>query len=196
LQIASNALSAAQQAGQSASSADRKELARQMGAAIEGLQMGNLPLNAELLGALKNVDPSKIQQLNSSQVAELRERMDKAGKACAACVGVPGLGSFAESEGEGSGGVDRGPGTARLGLSKTPTDLQTETTEGVAGSDLSRAVPGEVLGVQSSEPQPDTATPAAPAPAGTITSAGSGGKAVWRNDLTPKEREVLERFFK
>jgi hypothetical protein len=82
-------------------------------------------------------------------------------------------------------------------LKENSTHLDTNETETLAQSDdLSRAMPGDVLGVSKRAHEVDPSTFHGPVDGGAISSAGSGGEAVWRNSLTPNEREVLQRYFK
>ena len=52
------------------------------------------------------------------------------------------------------------------------------------------------MSVGKGEHQIDQSKYAGPTAAGAVASNGQGGEAVWRNDLTPREREALKRFFK
>jgi hypothetical protein len=192
LQAASSALAAAEGASQ----ADAQALGQKLASAVEGLQMGNLPLRSEALAELKGLDPSKLRTLDPKRLAELRKGLGKGEKACAACLGPGGKKLAGAVPEAGNGGVDRGPGTAPLGLRDRPTDLHTQTTEALTGEDLSRALPGDVVAVQRSAPQADGEIVPAGESAGDISTVGTGGKAVWRDELSPQERKVLERFFK
>lgn len=198
LQAASHALASAQGSDPDASLAERNALARSLGNAIDGLESGNLPLNPELVGKLKNVDLSRVRAIDPRQLRELRDRLAKGTKACAACVGVKnGEAMIAGARlPEGNGGVDRGPGSPPLGRKPLPTNLHTEATEGLASAGMEQAMPGELLGIEKSAPPPAATVPPTLATAGAISSVGRGGKVVWKNDLTPAEREMLERFFK
>lgn len=192
LQAASSALAAAE----GASPADAQALGQKLAAAVEGLQMGNLPLRSEALAELKGLDPAKLRALDPKRLAELRKCLGEGEKACAACLGPGGEKLAGGAVETGNGGVDRGPGAAPLGLRDRPTDLHTQTTEALADGDLSRALPGDVVAVQRNAPQAEGAIPPAGESAGDISTVGTGGRAVWRDELTPQERKVLERFFK
>lgn len=199
LEAASHALGAAAQLDPTASPALRENVGLQLSTALDRLAAGNLPLDGNLLRELRSVDPSTIRRLDPKQLAALQDRLAKGQQACAACVG-PGNDPFSRVAGNsesGSGGINRGPGHEPLGRAPAPTDLRTTQTQALAGGDLSRALPAEVLGVDRSAPPVDPAAPPDPgSTAGGAASAGSGGEAVWRHQLTPAERAALQRFFK
>jgi hypothetical protein len=89
-----------------------------------------------------------------------------------------------------------GGGPAQLTLHDQPEDLRTKQTQGASNDDMSRALPGEVIAIAKGRHNVDTNTPAGPVEAGAISSAGQGGDAVWRDSLTPDERQVLQKYFK
>jgi hypothetical protein len=56
-------------------------------------------------------------------------------------------------------------------------------------------LPGDIVGMSKSAPprdQPD----GTPVGAGGAANQGGGGDAVWRQDLTPQERALLQQYFK
>ncbi len=93
----------------------------------------------------------------------------------------------------GSGGINRGKADAPL-FYGDETDLKTNRIEGVEGTDLSRALPGEVLGVGETEHE-DEQSPSVRQEGGTLSGRASGGDAVWRESLMPEEKAVLKRYF-
>jgi len=199
LQAAAAALTAIEHTGDQTSDAAMKNAQSLLAKALQGLELGNLPLNKELLAQLKELDLSKLKQLSPEQLARLKERLKEGKGACAECIG---LGDSDEDANAlvavlaRQGGIQRGPGTLPLGLNEKPTELNTSTTEAVSNDDLSRALPGDVLGVGAGEHKVDKAIGGGTLAGGEIRSAGEGGEAVWRNDMTPREREILQRFFK
>ena len=94
------------------------------------------------------------------------------------------------------GQIARNGGTQPLTLHEKPTDLGSSATEAVSNPDLSHALPGDMVGVGKGEHTVDPTKYTGLAAGGTITSQGVGGETVWRDDLTPSEREVLKNFFK
>ena len=106
----------------------------------------------------------------------------------------------------------RGGSTQPLSLNEKPTDLGTSAkdavsnpgstvcsplpTPTVSNPDLSHALPGDTVGVGKGEHPVDPAKYTGLAAGGAISSPGTGGQTVWRDDLTPNEREVLKNFFK
>ena len=79
--------------------------------------------------------------------------------------------------------------------SETKTDLKTNNIEGVKGEDLSRAVPGEVLGVGETE-HDDEQVASVRQEGGQLSKKASGGEAVWKESLMPEEKALLKRYFK
>ena len=97
--------------------------------------------------------------------------------------------------GTAAGGPGGGGKHADLSLSRKPVDLKTKEQERLDHNDLSRALPAETLGVTAAEHEVDKAALKAQA-GGAISSAGEGGAAVWRESLLPRERELLQRYFR
>lgn len=166
--------------------------------ALQGMEMGKLPLDEKMMAQLKNLDVSKIRQLSAEEFKRLSEKLkqgigtcsggfckgDKAGEALLALLAVPG-----------NGGVDRGPGAAPLTMSEYETQLGTKTTEAVSNDDLSNAAMGDLMGLGSGKHEVDKNAPSAPQSGGSLSSTGSGGEAVWEQSATPSEQEALRRFF-
>lgn len=197
------AISAMEKLGDSLSAADSKLLGDALQKAVQGLEMGNLPLNKELLDQLKNIDPSQLKQLSAEQLAQLQKRLKEGLGACQQCLGngdendSDALLAVIQNQRTGAGGKGGGGGVAPLSLKEASTDLHTKQTEALAQSeDMSRATPGDLLGVSKGEHDVDKTQFQGPASGGAISSNGAGGEAVWRNSLVPREREVLQRYFK
>ena len=189
-----DALAAGSTVNQSSSSGELKMLNESLQKALHGLEMGNLPLNKELLSNLRKLDLSKVKQLDASQLAKLREKLKSGVRVCEKCVG-PSVRAGKEIAGQ-AGGTGGGGKSAPLTAKQAPTDLHTKETDTVSNTDLSRATIGDVSGVDKAEHTVKKTAPKQPVSGGVITSAGTGGEAVWRDSLTPEEREVLQRFFK
>jgi hypothetical protein len=125
----------------------------------------------------------------------MRQRLQEGTKVCDQCVGpklkeTPGGERAQRPGGEGGGGE-----TAPLSLKKKPTDLKPGQTETLDGNDLTRALPAETVAVTAGEHEVDKSAPRAQT-GGEIASPGQGGAAVWRESMIPREREVLQRYFK
>lgn len=162
--------------------------------ALQGLELGKLPLNQEMLAQLKPLDPSKIRQLSAGEWKKLSEKMkacigtcsgDKAGDALLALI--------LSRQG---GGVSRGPGTAPLALKANETQLGTSNTEAVKNDDLSNPALGDLMGLGTNKHKVDEAAWSGPQAGGAMSSNGRGGEAVWQQGATPDEQEALRRFFK
>ena len=173
--------------------------------ALKGLEMGNLPLNRDLLDQLKQVDLSKAKMLTQAQLDELKRRLKDGAQICKVCLADGEFGkelkdaallvADAASPKNPSPGPGGG-GPALLTLNEKPVDLATTAKDAVSNPDLDHALPGDVIAVGKGEHTVDPSKYTGPVSGGTITSPGEGGDAVWRNDLTPAEREVLKSFFK
>jgi hypothetical protein len=96
-------------------------------------------------------------------------------------------------------GLSRGPGAAPLALRDQPSELQATRDEAVRNDALSRALPGETVGVRAVRPDLDAdaeVAAGAPGPGGAASSGGSGGEATWRISLPPDEQAILRRYFR
>ncbi len=199
LTTAASQLSAAGQLSANPSDPALRQLSEEFKESLAGLELGNLPLNPELLSDLKNLDLSRVRQLDPKQLAELQKRLNEGAQICEACLGPGEGGGEKLVDGlllsPGSGGTARGPGTQPVGRKAQPTRLGGGVPQPISNDDLSRALPAETLGLTTGEHDDPTPTSGVTA-GGTISSAGSGGDAVWRENLTPAERETLQRFFK
>ena len=187
---------------------ETKAATDQMQEALKGLELGNLPLNKDLLSQLKGLDPSKLKSLTPEQLEQLKEKLKNGVKITEAMLkpGKPGdksgeamaLVAAGETRNHNSpGGPGGGKSSAPLDLHDHPTDLHTTTVEADANAaNLDHALPGDIVGVGNGEHTVDPNAYAGPAAAGATASEGTGGETVWRDDLTPAERETLGKFFK
>jgi hypothetical protein len=200
LEKASAALAAAEQLGVQASPEDLKAVSDALQEALKGMELGNLPLDKDTLAKLKDLNPANLKQITPEQLKHLLEQMKDGAKICKLCLNPQADGEGIESGlamgQDGNGGVNRGPGSPPLTLKENPSDLGTTRTEKIAADELSHAAPGEALGVSKGKHEIDPKKYTGPTQAGAVASPGRGGEAVWRNTLTPQEREVLQRFFK
>ncbi len=197
-QAASQLASATNPAG-ALNDADLQQLADRFGDALANLELGNLPLDADLLKSLQNVDLSQARQLSAAELKKLQERLEKGVGVCQACL-APGEGGEALVNGllltPGDGGLSRGPGTGPIGRTQQPTDLGGGVPQQISNDDLSRALPAEVLGLGTAEHDDTPTADTGPTAGGSLATTGTGGDAVWSNNLDPAERETLQRFFK
>ena len=184
------------------SAAEIKSTGENLDYALKGLELGNLPLNQDLLKQLKEADLGNLKTLTPEQMDELKRRLKEGAQVCEACL-QPG---DAKGDPKGvvlvaappikDGKIVRGGSTQPLSLNEKPTDLGTSARDALSNPDLSHALPGDTVGVGKGEHTVDPAKYTGPAAGGTITSPGTGGETVWRDDLTPSERGVLKNFFK
>ncbi len=207
-------LNALQNYGSQLSEESKEKLLAEYDQALQNLALSGLPLNPELMKMLQGIDPSQLAKnqmsvLTPEQMDALREALQKGAKACAQCngngqgEGLPKLGEGDEAlmallkQGQqgGRGDITRGPGPAPLFLGDNETDLGTSQIEGVENADLSKAAPGDVLGVGQTEHDLDEKS-VGPRQAGEVGSMGQGGDTVWKESLMPTEKAVLKRYFK
>jgi hypothetical protein len=198
----------------SAESADR--LSKEFSEALQGLETGSMPLNNEMLSemlklgpdGLKKLDPQAAQKL-AQKLAQNQEALKRMLSQCKnpgkgkdgplseedimKMLGeIPGEG---EGMGFGKGGVSRGRGDAPMYHEDEESNLGTKKIEKVGNDDLTRAAPGDVLGViETNQEIEKTATTLKGG--GSVDTAGKGGGRVWESDLLPSEKAVLNRFYK
>ncbi len=210
LRTAAGSLEMMERATEQTSPADAKAMSDRLQEALKGLELGNLPLNKELLSQLKGIDPSTLKHLSPEQLEALKERLKNGVKLTQAMLkpGKPGdkpgkdlllaaSNCSSPSQPGQPGGPGGGESSAPITLRDKPTDLHSTATEPDANaSNLDHALPGDIVGVGKGEHTVDPNAYAGPTAAGAATSDGNGGEAVWRDDLTPQERDVLRNFFK
>jgi hypothetical protein len=199
LETALGALEASRQIEESQLSALGQPLDDALDQALQGMELGKLPLDEKMLSQLKNLDPSKIRQLSTEEWKSLCERMKAGISTCS--------GGFCPGDKEGDalialilsqrgGGDGSGPGTAPLALKPDETHLGTSNLETVKNDDLSHAAVGDLMGLSTGKHKVDENTWSGPQTGGTMSSIGSGGEAVWQQAATPEEQQALKRFFK
>ena len=205
LEKADEALAAAAKADEKTAPAQLQEMNDQLQAAAQAMEMGSLPLNKELLEKLKNFDASKAKQLSPSQLSEMRDKVQAGAKVAEQAVN-PGANvkkALAESgmgqgkQGPAEGGEGGGGGPAPLALNNDATNLRTKETETISNEDGSQTLPGDLMGVQKAgEHEVEKVDTIPQLTGGAVAGSGEGGDAVRRETFTPREREVLQRFFK
>lgn len=215
LTTAERSLNALQNYADQLSVAAKEQLLKDFDQALADMKASPLELDPDLLKALAGIDPKNLKGLSKEQMDQLRESMKKKGNAAKGMCENPGFLGDGEGEddelsemlgmlrdqgqgqgnGSGNGGIDRGPGTAPLTLSKEENDFGTNKTEAVSNTDLSRAKVGDMMALQNGKHEVDK-TSAGPQAAGTVQGSGQGGEQVWRESLTPEEKAVLKRVFR
>jgi hypothetical protein len=193
LEKASDLMSESQQ---STSASELQTLSASLKEAVQGLASGNLAANKDLTAKLGSFDPSSLKSLSPQQLQELQQRLQNGAKVCSQCVGPNAMATTTGTTGQYPSGHPGGGGPADLNLDQTAENLHTKNLQGATNSDPSRALPAEVIAVAKGKHHVDTTTPAGPVAGGGISSAGQGGDAVWRESLTPDERQVLQNYFK
>ncbi|MEM1295406.1 MAG: hypothetical protein AAGH89_08570, partial [Verrucomicrobiota bacterium] len=196
----------------------KERLEREFGEALEGLNAGGMRANQQLRDALSKIDPSKLGQVNGDRLRQLRESLEKNRRSLQDMLGESGENGLTQDEqalrdllaGEGTcpscggqgcspgdrpgaGGISRGPGHAPTRLGED-SDLGTRNLEGLESNDLTRSTLGASVSENIVEHDIDKSK-LGPRAGGATENLGSGGEAVWTDQLLPEERNVLERYF-
>ena len=182
----------------------------QLRAAEENLATGNLPLNRELVQALKNGESPTDKPLSASQLAALHERLqkgmasaqtapksnaplsDEMQKAMADAAKGNGLGRPIP----GSGGLGGGKDSAPLELEARDKETPQGNLTAVNSDDMSRVSLGDTVKISAGAHTVDPKSYLGPQAAGAAQVTGNGGEAVWRSTYDPQEADALARFFK
>lgn len=194
------------------------DLQAALNAEASALQNSNLPMRQELAQMLNNA-----QNLSPSQLAYLKNQLQQGANglnsmpttmvAPGSLMSAQGLAQYYDPNAQaayhsaqddqlryvrpnarGAGATGTGGGTNGLSFA-SPTDLRAQKQQGVNSKNLNSMVPGDVVGISISAPPREQADGAA-AGAGGGASQGDGGEAVWREELTPQERALLQQYFK
>lgn len=213
---AANAL-AASAAGAGLPQSAKDSLEQLLQNSSQAMQAGGMQPSADLVDALKNMDPSQLSSMSSEQMKDLAKQLAQNQQALQEALkntpsldfsnlpeGRPGDGEGdaegegkGDKEGPGKGGIQRGPGTAPVTLASEDTQLGTDKIETLKNPlDLTRLATGDALSVTNGAAKVDPKNYQGPQQGGATTSPGDGGAAVWQNTLIPTERETLKRFFK
>ena len=195
MQTSEEAVTAMAKLDETSTPAELKALNESLQKSLRGLEMGNLPLNRELLNELKKIDSTKLKQISAAQLAEMRKKLKAGIRTAEKCVG-PSVRAGKNVVTTQSGGKGGGGSTAPLTLKSEPTNLHTKQTETVTNDDVSHASMGDLVDVNSGKHDVRKNAPKSPLEGGLLQSNGKGGEAVWRDALTPEDLEVLRRFFK
>ena len=184
------------------------------------MDAGSLPLTADMMAALQEMDLSQVQQLSPEQLQELAEQLSGQCDAMGQCMiaggmpgDEPGGGEMGEGEmGEGEGDAEgtlallmrmQGAGSGQPGEDGTGSPMRlgdrhpdAEGRERLALSnpDLSRAALGDLVGLEQGEHEVETLN--LTGPAGAVAGPGGEGEAVWRDEVLPDEAEILQNYFR
>ena len=178
---------------------DRRLAKRRLEKTIAALELGTLPLKREVVRELQVLARERdIRPLTKEEIERLRERLYRGlpgsgGSAAARIAGASG----AEGTGRpGRGGITRGPGSAPIHLRDERTELGTFHVENISNRDLRHASLGQTIGVSVGAHEDDERDFRGGLDAGSVSSMGEGGDLAWTQSLTPREQEILRRFFK
>ncbi len=99
-----------------------------------------------------------------------------------------------QGETPGRGGVNRGPGTLPLSLDEDPTTAKANAPLPLTNNDLTRAAPGDNLGLADGVHEVER-TAAGHYEGGGVVSPGGAGEATWNQIILPAEQRVLKAYF-
>lgn len=198
--------SAAQALRSKDDSADMKEAAGRLAAALSGLRDGALPANKDLLANLPG-SGADLKNLSAEQRAQLAQQLANAAQKMSGVAGAAGAGANVArpdpnapgqgtGQGWGAGGEGGGGESAPLMLAQNASDAGDGSAEAVSGDPLKRFALGDKLGTTAGAHESDPTKSAAATSAGAVAAPAAGGEAVWVNRLTPAERAALKNFFK
>ena len=207
-------LSAMAKFGSELSPETAERLAKEFAEALHGLETGSMPMDQALMGELRKLTPEGLKKMDPKAAQELAQKLsqnrealqrmlcqckkpgegDKEGLLSEAAI-LRMLGELPGEEGPGQGGVARGRGDAPMFHEDEESNLATNNLQRAENQDLSRAAPGDVVGLAETEHQLDKSATDIQA-GGAINSTGKGGGRVWESDLLPDEKAVLNRFYK
>ncbi|MDK3155360.1 hypothetical protein QPK87_02010 [Kamptonema cortianum] len=146
-----------------------EELSAALDQALDGLKMGNLPLNKELAEKLADMNAQNLKQLSPEQMKQLQQALKKCqskaqdildGKGQSTELRYDaelGQGEGRQGQGErpGSGGISRGRADAPLVLGAEGNRVDLSRTEELTNDDLRNAALGDSLGVSIGQHRPD-----------------------------------------
>jgi hypothetical protein len=201
----------------------REALAKELAAAIRGLELGQIQPAGDLaklleelrsaeLGALElgELSPEQLEAL-AKRLAANRVALNQAlsqcqgfklsecegccqGDGCKMCGGTGCQLGSGQTPGQGS--ISRGRGDAELSFGQD-SDLGTTRLEMLGAEiDAERAVPDAVLAVLDGEHDVDESVYTGPKAGGAITNDGDGGAAVQVDMFLPADQAAVKRFFK
>lgn len=204
------------------SEATLEKVEAQYAEAMKGLENGAMPMDQKLMEQLKNADPKSLaNQMSKEQFDKMMERMQNGQKSLSECLGNgegkegmagmnPGKGQGrgkksrhtvegeegqeGDGQGGGQGGVNRGRGDAPLTFEDQESHLGGDKEEGITSTNFDRAMPGDMVGMSKTTPEVDTEKLPGNQGGGSLLSTGKGGEAIWRDTLTPEEREFLGKI--
>ena len=173
---------------------------------VEAMRAGAMRPPEELLNQLREIDPAQLGNMDPQQLQQMIDELKAMAEGLGRGLGEGGEEGDGEGEGDGDGegedgngdepgrgGVNRGPGTTTDLYGKERHKADPAKPEALESPDLSRALPGEVLGNSEIERELDRTSPGLRGGGSADTSGGGG--ATWQESLHPKEQEALKRFF-
>ncbi len=200
---ASAMMDAMRQVGNEPFSEQAKALDAEFAKSLQKMQLGTMPIDGELMEMLKKMgDCQACSGIDPSKYKLVKGKLDKNGKLVAmmAKLDPEDLEEMLLIAGQcmmpGNGGIDRGPGAAPLTANATESRVKPGKLEAVSNDDLRNASLGDTIAIQDRAPDENEAGEAF-----TITntsgaaSLGEGGDVVWKNELSPEERQLLENYF-
>ncbi|GHB92868.1 hypothetical protein [Cerasicoccus arenae] len=194
-------LDAMRQAGDEPFSQEAMALEGALQKALEGMQLGTTPLSSEMMEQLKKMGNSQsCQNIDLSKYKLVKGTLDEnAQKLCKLAKLNPDALEdmiLMACQMPGNGGIDRGPGAAPLTASPFESRVTPASVEGVSNEDMRNAALGQTLAIQDRAPDENEAGEAFIIKTSQGSdSLGQGGDVVWKNQLSPEERKLLENYF-
>ena len=134
----------------------------------------------------------------SEELRKIASRLGEEAGICAVCVslGEEELSECALAACRGTGEIQRGPGTVPLVYSSIESMLKPTVEGAISNDDMTRASLGDTLDVVNRQGGHEAEDYTGTQEGKTLKNYGQGGDAVWKNQLTPQERNALSKFYK
>ena len=170
-----------------------KRLDKEWDDELKDLMRQYMKMNKELMNQMKQMKPSEYVSgagdVDQEKLKEWLKKMleqkkneckdcDKQG--CSSCQGLPGM-----------PGIGRGPGWGGDPLGDKESEKQKTKIETVRNEDMNRARPGELLGTSEGEHKLEKERWKGKQTSEGTKNKGSGGDAIWKENLLPEEQELL-----
>ena len=162
---------------------------------LKDLMRQYMKMNKDMLTEMKKMKPSEYVSgsgdVDQEKLKEwLRRMLEQKKQQCKACEG----GGCSSCQGgglPGRGDITRGPGDGGDPLGDKESEKQKTKVEAVRNEDMNRARPGELLGTSEGEHKLEKDQWRGSQEGGKTDNQGSGGDAIWKENLLPEEQELL-----
>jgi len=198
---ASALMDAMREGGMDPNSMEAKALEGALQKALQSMELGTTPLNSELMEQLKQMGNCQACQGGDAKKYKLvKGKLAKDGKLLAK------LAKLSDEDLEkmimmacqmpAGSKIKRGRNDAPLTAKADESRVKPGQIEGVSNDDMRSAALGETIAIQDRAPDEDEAGEVFSVTASSGSDAlGQGGDVVWKNNLSPEERKLLEQYF-